>query len=388
MIVHLGILVDGFPSAALIAWARSLFVLVLRCYAPGVPLPPAQAPLFIVGTGRCGSTMLSELLSLHPAILSLSELFNSVYPLGFQHDPLDGTRLWYILREPRVRHTVWLQLMERGLTIDEFRYPLAAAGRFRETGIPPLLAMTLPPLCDDPDALHEALREFVQALPQDRLYRQYLAIFEWLCARLGRRYWCERSGGSLFYLDFLISSFPEARFVHVYRDGRESALSARRFHPMRLAKIGQLIHQKTGVNPYMVRVEQAPKNLPAEWHGLLPHCFDLEAYQRLELPIELFCGAWSSTIEKGVEQLSKLPPARVLHVRYESILAAPRPELQRLIRFMDPCLDDPAWLELAAARVRPNPSRWASLPARERATLEAACSAGMERLRGLERPDE
>lgn len=346
-------------------------------------LPRTQTPLFIVGTGRCGSTMLSELLALHPALLSLSELFNSMLPWGFQHDPLDGIRFWYVLSQPRHRHTVWLQLIRNGLEIDEFRYPRDAAQRFRETGIPPLLAMTLPPLGDDPDGLHEALREFVQPLPSDQLQHQYLRVFEWLRARLGRRYWCERSGGSLGYVGLLIRKFPGARFVHVHRDGRDAALSAARFHPMRLARIGEMIHRKTGVNPYAVPLEQVPKNLPPQWRGLLPHCFDIEVYRRFEVPLESFGASWSAATVRGMDELAALPPERVLHVRYEAILAEPRSALQRMVRFMDPSLEDSAWLERAAARVRPNPPRWPSLPAHERAAVEAACSVGMERLRDL-----
>lgn len=327
--------------------------------------------------------MISELLARHPAILSLSELFNSLFPLGFQHDPLDGIRLWHILREPRIRHTVWLRLMQSGLVIDEFRYPRAAAARFRETGIPPLLAMTLPLLTDDPDGLHEELREFVQALPTDRLARQYVHIFEWLCTRLGRRYWCERSGSSLVYVDFLIRAFPGARFVHVHRDGRESAVSARRFHPMRIAKIGEMIHRRTGINPYAVALEKPPQGLPQQWWGLLPHSFDLDLYARTEIPLEMFAEGWSAMITKGMEQLSKLPSERVLHLRYESVLASPRSELRRLVRFMDPSLDDSAWLDEVAVQVRPNPPKWPALPASERAALESACAPGMAALRDL-----
>lgn len=60
-----------------------------------------QTPVFIVSTGRSGSTMLSRLLSLHPDVLSLSELFNALHPLGFQQDPVDGPNLWVMLSEPR-----------------------------------------------------------------------------------------------------------------------------------------------------------------------------------------------------------------------------------------------------------------------------------------------
>jgi hypothetical protein len=340
-----------------------------------------QTPVFIVSTGRSGSTMLSELLSLHPDVLSLSELFNAIHPLGFQRDPVDGPNLWSVLSEPRPRHTAWLRLMERGLGIDEFRYPLASAMRFRETGIPPLLAMTLPLLTDDPDGLHEELRVFVQSLPEDRIHRQYLRVFQWLCTHLGRRIWCERSGASLGLVHPLSHFFPDARFIHVFRDGREFAVSASRFPLMRMGMIGTLFKRRFGSTPYLTPTYQVPEDLPPEWRGLVPESFDVDVFQRFELPIEPIGTAWSEMIAVGLQLLGKVPAERVLHVRYESLLDAPQAELRRIVRFMDPSLDVPSWLVQAAGRVRRNPPKWVNLPADERVRLESACAPGMDLLR-------
>jgi putative sulfotransferase len=350
---------------------------MLRVDCRSMATTPAQTPLFIVSTGRSGSTMLSDLLSLHPDVLSLSELFNALHPLSFRHDPIDGAGFWSVLSEPRPRHTAWLRLMERGLAIDEFRYPLAAALRFRESGIPPLLAMTLPPITSDPDGLHEALGAFVRSLPEDRLHRQYLRVFQWLCARLGRRLWCERSGASLGLVHPLSHFFPDAKFIHVFRDGREFALSARGFAPMRMGMIGNLFKQRFGSAPYLAPAHQAPENLPPAWRPLLPESFDVDAFQRFELPLEPIGLAWSEMISVGVKLLEQVPAERVLHVRYESMLDAPHAQLRRIVRFMDPGLDDAAWLAQAAARVRKNPPKWMSLHADERARLASACAPGM-----------
>jgi putative sulfotransferase len=337
----------------------------------------AQTPLFIVSTGRSGSTMLSDLLSLHPGILSLSELFNALHPQSFQKDPIDGPNFWNVLSEPRARHTAWLRLMERGLVIDEFRYPLDAALRFRETGIPPLLAMTLPTLTDDPDRLHEALGRFVRSLPEDRLRRQYLRVFEWLCMHHGRRFWCERSGASIGLIPALSHVFPDAKFIHVYRDGREFAISASRFAPMRMGMIGAMFRRRFGEAPYLSPTYRAPGNLPPEWRGLVPESFDVDVFQRFDLPMDLIGMAWSEMIVAAMKLLGKMPAERVLHVRYESMLEAPQAELQRVVRFMDPDLDEPSWLAQAAGRVRQNPPKWVALPADERSRLESACAPGM-----------
>lgn len=344
---------------------------------------PSQTPLFIVSTGRSGSTMLSELLSSHPDILSLSELFNALHPLGFRKDPVDGPNFWSVLSEPRARHTAWLRLMERGLVIDEVRYPLASALRFRETGIPPLLAMTLPLLTDDPDGLHEELRVFVQSLPEDRVHQQYLRVFQWLCTHLGRRFWCERSGASLGLVHPLSHFFPAAKFIHVFRDGREFAVSARRFPLMRMGMIGAMFKRRFGTAPYLAPAYQVPEDLPPEWRGLVPESFDVDVFRNFPLPIEPIGAAWSEMIAVGLKLLGNVPAERVLHVRYESMLDAPEAELRRIVRFMHPELDDSTWLAKAAARVRKNPPKWMALPVDERARLELACAPGMELLRGL-----
>ena len=340
-----------------------------------------QTPLFIVSTGRSGSTMLSDLLALHPDVLSLSELFNALHPLGFRKDPIDGPDLWSMLSEPRPRHTAWLRLMERGLAIDEFRYPLASAARFREIGIPPLLAMTLPPLTQDPDGLHEELGVFVQSLPEDRIHRQYLRVFQWLCMRLGRRFWFERSGASLGLVHPLSHFFPDAKFIHIFRDGREFAVSASRFAPMRMGMIGTMFKNRFGSAPYLTPTYQVPDDLPPAWRGLVPESFDVDVFQRFELPIDQIGMAWSEMIAVGMKLLGQVPAERVLHVRYESMLDAPHAELRRIVRFMDASLDDPSWLAEAAGRVRKNPLKWVTLPADERARLESACAPGMELLR-------
>jgi hypothetical protein len=47
----------------------------------------ARPGTFVVSTGRCGSTMLTNMLRLNPDILSLSEFFSLLLP-----DPLVQTR--------------------------------------------------------------------------------------------------------------------------------------------------------------------------------------------------------------------------------------------------------------------------------------------------------
>jgi putative sulfotransferase len=56
-----------------------------------------KPPVFIVGTGRCGSTMMSNVVRLHSRLLSLSEFFTSLAGRAFTLRELDGERFWQLL---------------------------------------------------------------------------------------------------------------------------------------------------------------------------------------------------------------------------------------------------------------------------------------------------
>lgn len=74
------------------------------------------------------------------------------------------------------------------------------------------------------------------------------------------------------------------------------------------------------------------------------------------------------------------PPDRLLNLRLEDAQADPEPHIRRLIRFIDPSLENEEWLRKAAAVPRPTPPKFASLAAADQAALNAACRPGLERL--------
>ena len=47
-------------------------------------------------------------------------------------------------------------------------------------------------------------------------------LFDWLRVRFERRLWIERSGGSLEYAELLRERWPNALFILLVRDGRET----------------------------------------------------------------------------------------------------------------------------------------------------------------------
>lgn len=348
-----------------------------------VPMSSTQIPLFIVSTGRCGSTMLSRMLAMHPQVASISEFFTSLAPWAFNKNPVDGPNLWYLLSLPRANHRIWLRLMERGITIDEFRYPLDRLDRYRESGIPPLLTMTLTELSDKPEELHDALRIFVESLPMANLGTQYIRVMDWFSQQMGRGRWVERSGSSLGFIEPIMHYFPQAKYVHIWRDGREMALSSSKFPPMRLSMVSRDFQAKVGKTMYERIPEKDVPKLPEQYRELVAPNFSVDAYQRLSLPLERFGEVWSNMMCRAMPLLAKLPPDRVLHVQYESLLKKPFEHLQRLVEFLDPSLERDAWAKKAAGLVRSNPMKWTRLPADERARVEKACAPGYDMLARL-----
>jgi hypothetical protein len=63
---------------------------------------------------------------------------------------------------------------------------------------------------------------------QPRSYAELLGDFMWeICRAQGKSRWAEKSPNNVHFVEALASYFPEARFVHVIRDGRAVVMSQR-----------------------------------------------------------------------------------------------------------------------------------------------------------------
>jgi hypothetical protein len=342
-------------------------------------------PVFIVGTGRCGSTMLSNMIRAHREILSVSEFLVSVTDLGGripQAFPegrwMDASQVWDVIGGFHPRQTVMLR---HGVEMDEMLYPLAPTSRFsRQSGVPAILLTTLPHLTPDHEALFEELRQYVMTLKPDLAVRQYERVLEWLRIRFGKKVWVERSGGSLRAVPRLAKSFPEARFVHIVRDGRDCAISMSKHPGFRMMMACTIMSQILGYDPYDTDQRTGVEELPDELYRLLPEHFDAEAFCNLDAPSTLFGHYWSGEMMRGLKALAELPAERVLTIHFEDILAHPEAWLHRLLEFIDPEFVDKDWVRKAVSTIRPVRSSWRKLPARERSALTGACQPGFQAL--------
>ena len=101
----------------------------------------AFAPVFAVSTGRCGSTLLSDMLRLNDSILSLSEFFGLLLSGPFPEGEITAQRYWELLSTP---HPFVSSAYRVGAPIEEFLYRPGPESRFdASTGIPPCSAAAI-----------------------------------------------------------------------------------------------------------------------------------------------------------------------------------------------------------------------------------------------------
>ena len=176
----------------------------------------------------------------------------------------------------------------------------------------------------------------------------------------------------------LARMFPDARFVHIFRDGRDTALSMQRHHFFRLRVQGAKLLRLFGLDPL------DPFNLPgtSPWMPYFERArfrfFNAERFRQTEIPLPDFGQYWSEMIGKGVGYLNELPQDRVLSLRFESILDNPHEEMTRFIRFVGPEFENQEWLNAVAAIPSAKTPAWQRLDAAEQTQLTAACAPGLK----------
>ena len=344
----------------------------------------APAPLFIVGTGRCGSTMLSEFLREHDGVLSLSEFFCFTTDLGgrlaqsFPTGQIDAAQFWRVVADAPPKLSTMLR---HDVAMPEVLYRPTQASRFRaEAGVPAVRQTTLPHLTSDAESLFLEVEEFAATLPTAPIASHYARLFAWLTARFGKRMWVERSGASLHVVRRLVETFPGARFLHLVRDGRSCALSMSRHYGFRMALIAMQLTEILGADPFESGDRRWLADIPDDLISFLPETFDGKAFRRHEIPVDVCGHFWSGEIIDGLRTLASLPSDRVLTMRYEDFVTAPEASLSRFAAFLGPDYVDDRWVQRMAKRVRGSATCASTLAPRDRRELSDACAPGFAAL--------
>lgn len=258
----------------------------------------ASPPFFVIGSGRCGSSLLRRLLRSHPDLVVPNEThWIPILHETFGFEPVPCRQIEEIVRSLCTGRGVSILdriCREEGLDSQSFFTEIAHG--------------------DDLLTWHEYHNRFGTLLK-----RKQAAL-----------HWGDKTPDYGFCIDTIAEAWPDARFVHLVRDGRDVALSMSHVPSFQQLAAANQVEWK-----YLAR--QAP-----------------QSYQRHEgLPLASYFDMWLRRIRASTDQLRLLAPHQVLPVRYEDLLTEPSRSLRSIATFLSVApLDE--WLEQAANEVRSN----------------------------------
>ncbi|WP_338846750.1 sulfotransferase [Massilia sp. W12] len=340
----------------------------------------SPAPVFVVSAGRSGSAMLSSVLNTNPNVLSISEYFRIASDFGaaiaacFPEGQMSGAQFAEFLQTPPPRARL---LLQHGLPVEEGQFQPGANSRWgRHSGVPPLLLCALPHLTTEAETLFNDLLEHMQAQPVMSAAAHHAHMFDWLRQRFGRKLWLERSGGSLRMVSELYKAFPNARFIHLVRDGRNVAISMSQNYGYRMLMLGMQLRHEFGADPFAAGAAPIDRFIPDKWRGLTPQDFDAAAFRQFQVPVA-HCGQfWSNEIRVGLRQLEAVPASQKCTMRYEDFLSAPEQTVAKFAFWLDKDIVSVDWIRKAALKIRSPRSSWTNLDSRQRAELDNAVRGG------------
>lgn len=240
----------------------------------------SPGPVFVVGVNGSGTTMLADSLGHHPD-------------------------LYMFPRETRVLPSLLHKYGALGNLTDENRRALVqelSHGKafWRENGNKPVI-------------LQET--EYSNASTAGE---GIAAVYLHMAARAGKQHWGDKTPMYVQHMSLMARAFPEARFLHVLRDGRDCA---------------QSFHRRWGLSP-----------LRSVWR-------------------------WKKAVAFGREQGLKLGPERYMEIKYEDLTSDPERWMREVCHFVQlPFLPavlksnmryfDPNSERAQAGAMVPNSQRW------------------------------
>jgi len=241
--------------------------------------PPAF--VFMLGTGRCGSSLVHEVLARHPEVGFVSNLDDRLAPLGLKGR---GNSAIYRCIPPR--------FTEKGRP----RFAPSEAYRSLDRHVSPAISVPCRDLTGEDATPWVAAR--LRRFFEDRARAQGKPVF------LHKFTGWPRAG-------FLSEVFPEARFVHVVRDGRAVANS---------------LLQMPWWRGYRG---------PAEWGwGEFPPDYARE-WQASGRSFAILAGLeWKLLMDAFELARDGIPPGQWLEMRYEDFVTDPRERTEDLLRFV------------------------------------------------------
>lgn len=257
---------------------------------------------FIVGTGRCGTTLFRNLLRYHPDVYVPREthwlpiLFHAYGLQKIRHT--DFFRMLDSVYMAKGRTALERILLEEKLDAKEFRRSLA--GRLSPSGR---------------DTIAECMNAFYGLVAEPH----------------GASIWGDKTPDYGLCMTMLQTLWPDAKFVHIYRDGRDVAISMKKVLSFRLLVAWGINHWYAVA--YKKQYEQHISNAHLDW------------------PIEGFFELWKSRLTRIFDERDRLGKPCYMGIRYEELLKDPPEILSGVSKFLG-LPEKENWIDAAATSVR------------------------------------
>jgi hypothetical protein len=308
-----------------------------------------QTPIFVVSSGRAGSTLLARMIHRHPKLLCISDLFEPVgdVPYFDRQHVVSGPEFFRILSLPSFPQRI--QFWRERPTSELLHLP-------DDDNMVSLLATyTLPFVTGgDPMELYGELEVATATFGEATMADHMIRFFDWLRDRYGAQKWVERTGGSLPHARKIVETWPHAKIVHNYRDCRETAISM-------LSGSFFKLYLELEKNPNL-----------GDW--------DSEVVP----PVEEMGAMLNRWVVDAVAAFETLPAEQWMNLSFEDLLADAQGSLVRLACFLldqeEATPEDVAWAEEQSELIRPPSLKFKTRPPEEQEKLQSACREGLETL--------
>lgn len=290
-------------------------------------------PVFILGAGRSGTTLLYKMLCLHSDIAWISNYVERLPSFSWL-SLLNRVNGLY----KQLCRSMWFAkdsnayLTKRKLLMRAFPVPVEGESVYKRCGIP------LFP--DDSWCISEMQKKCI------------ISAFEKIRLLQGCKVFLNKRTANNRRIPQLLQAFPNARFVHMIRDGRAVANS-------------------------LLRVNWWMDHKVWWWHQKTPRQWEAEGKN----PLEMAARNWVEEIREIQIGLKAVPCDQVFEVRYEDLPSNLEDILKRIIHFIE--LDsETLWIEeIRSLQVVNKNIRWGKIAREEeKAILLRVQSESLKRL--------
>ena len=262
-------LFEGRPLTTKGQWINPLIFKLFAIAQKFPQLKKIDKPIFVVGTGRSGTTILGVVLSMHKQVGFLNEpkaIWHAIYP---QEDIIGS----YSQGEARYRLTA----------ADITNYATKTA--------------------------HRIFGTYLKAVGASRVVDKYPEL--------------------VFRIPFVQQIFPDAKFVFLVRNGRDTCQSIDGWSKRLGTNVEDDTHDWWGVNnrKWDLLVDQVAASYP----GFQDH---IETIKNYTDHTNMAAVEWILTMQEGLK-LFEQDPDNIYLLKYEELVAQPRESLGQLLEFCE-----------------------------------------------------